>query len=110
MTPNDVYNKLLQVGEEWADLDGKACSLEETRKVLLSQIALTHIERGETSAKAETRALADQVYVEHIDAMVCARTEANKARARLDAARAWFDAWRTQESTKRAEMHMAGAA
>lgn len=110
MTPNQIHAKLLAAAEAWADLDGKARNIEETQKVLLSQLALEHIQRGESVAKSEMMARASEVYADHVAAMCDARTEANKAKAALDAARAWFDAWRTIESTKRAEMHMAGAA
>jgi hypothetical protein len=71
---------------------------------------LESINRGSSVARAEAEAKASPAYQEHIDGMVAARAAANRAKVKLDAARAWFDAWRTQESTKRAEMHMAGAA
>ena len=109
MTPNEIYQKLLQAGQTWAELDGSARLLEETRKTLLSQLSMEYIKKGESSAKAECQAMASADYDLHIRSMVDARTEANNARARLDAAKAWFDAWRTQESSKRAEMKMGGA-
>ena len=78
MTPDKIHARLCELGEQWADLDGKASLLEETQKTLLAQIALEH--KGESAAKAEMIARSDERYRTHIEAMVYARTEANKAR------------------------------
>ena len=104
--PNAIYHKLQVAAEEWADLDGKASLLEETKKTIAAQLTLEQIRKGDTAKAAECAALSSFEYGNHVSAMVEARRLANRAKGRLEAARAWFDAVRTVESTKRAEMNI----
>lgn len=104
--PNEVYTKLLKAADDWAELDGVANLLEETKKTLCAQLMLSNIRQGKSAASSECIALASDEYANHISAMVESRKHANKKKAALEAARAWFDAVRTVESTKRAEMNL----
>ena len=100
--PDQLRARIVLLGEEWAELNGAADLLEETRKTVLAQ--LSKESQAKSMAEREMKALASQQYDEHLRAMVRARTEANKARVRYDAARTWVDMARSLESTRRAEM------
>ena len=87
--------------EEWARLNGEADRLEHMRKVKLGEIVN---QIGGPIGKAEHQAHAHLDYKIHIEAMTAARTQANIARAQMDAMRLRFEAWRTVNATRRAEM------
>ena len=54
--PDRLFNKLVGLGDEYAERDGAAALFEETRKPLLSQIALAHIsEHGGSQARGGRR-------------------------------------------------------
>lgn len=104
LNPNDVYNKFIEAGTEWAVLDGEASKLEHMCKIVKAQIMTSF---GQIPvAKAEMQALSDSSYVEHVERMVQKRTDANVARAKFDAIKTWVDMTRTLESSRRAEMNM----
>lgn len=104
--PHKIAERFRDDGLTWADRDGAASLLEETKKTLRSQIALGFLPDAGSVSKAEMMAEAKQEYTEHIRSMVTARTEANKARAQYDADRAFIDLVRSQESSRRAEMNL----
>ena len=87
-----------------AELDGAARMLEEMKKILLSEL-VNQSEKSSIS-KAEHWARDQSQYREHIEKMVNARTAANVAKAEWEATQMRFEAWRTLESTKRAEMNL----
>jgi hypothetical protein len=95
-----------QLQIRWAELDGAASELEEMQKSILAEITNQWREGKESIAGAEAKARASQQYIAHIKRMVAARTTANIAKATADAKKMGFEAWRTVESTKRAEMGM----
>ncbi|MGL6123875.1 MAG: hypothetical protein ACRC1W_12865 [Shewanella sp.] len=96
-----IYERLCTAGEDYADKDAAATFLEESKKVLLSQLMQAH--DGSVSAR-EMAALADSAYIAHIEQMVEARREANRAKTRWLSAQAWVDAKRTEAATERAAM------
>jgi len=103
MDANEIHEKLVTAGEQWADMDAAASLLEETRKTVLAEL----MNRAEGSMAArESIALADAAYRLHVANMVAARKEANRAKVKYDSAKAWCELVRTQEATKRAEMAM----
>lgn len=104
--PHKIAERYRNDGWTWADKDGAASLLEETRKTLRSQIALKFLPDAGSVSKAEMNAEATEEYIIHVRNMVDARTQANRARAQFDADRAFIDLIRSQESTKRAELSM----
>lgn len=90
-------------GVEWAKRDGEASKLEYQRKIVRSQIFL--YQEG-TMAEREALAEASEEYQKHIAKMVKARTNANIARARYDALRQKFEAYRTASANRRAEQSL----
>jgi hypothetical protein len=98
-----LHNRMVQLGEIWAEKNAAADLLEESRKTVLAELQL-HTEGG--VAERERRALADPQYEVHINAMCEARKQANIARVHYDAAKAWVEMSRSIESTRRAEMQL----
>jgi hypothetical protein len=104
--PDVLRQRLVDLGEAYADADAAANLLEETRKTLLAAITCRY-KSGQTShAAAETLAMSDAEYGDHIAKMVEARRVATRARVQYDSARVWVDLVRTMESSRRAEMGM----
>ena len=92
--------------EEWAKLDGYARKFEEMRPVLRAEIRQQSTEK--TEAAKESYSHAHPKYREHIEKMVVARTKANICKAQVRAIEMQADIWRTKESSRRAEMGLAG--
>ena len=99
--PDVLRQRIVALGHDWADANGAAELLEESRKSVLAQYALKM--PGKSMAERESMALACEEYREHFRAMVSARTKANRARVEYDAARTWVDLVRSMESTRRME-------
>lgn len=114
--PAKLTAEVIDKGEEWADLDAAASVLEETRKTILAKRALEFVEsslsagkgRAMSVAQAELNALADPTYEEHLNMMVEARKNANRARVRYDLGRMHLELLRTAQATLRNEMRMSG--
>lgn len=102
LNPDEIHERLRLAGEEWADKDAAANSLEETKPVVLAE--LTNQAQGSSAAEKKSMALAEPAFKLHLTSMVVARKEANRARVRYDIAKIWADLVRTRETTKRAEM------
>ena len=100
----DDFPELLRLeGHRWAELDGQAMLLEHQRKVIHAEL----FNRMEgTVAEREAQAHAHVKYADHLERMVAARTEANKARADLEAKRVRWETWRSRNANKRAEMKL----
>ena len=107
-TPQELAHGYYEHGKDWAEKDGAASLYEETRRTLRSQIATKFLPEAGSVAKAEMQAEATIEYIEHVKAMVGARTVANIARAQFDADKAFIDLVRSQESSRRAEMQLGG--
>lgn len=103
MIPENVYRELTQRGEEWSDKNGAADLLEYSLKSLKAQIILQAKDAENCSVALATEiALAAADYRDACKNYVEARTAANKARVRYDAAKALFEAQRTAEASHRA--------
>lgn len=100
MNPHEIHEKLVTLGEEWAENQAAAELLEECKKPLISQLST---ECNEASATAkEAYALRHADYKKHIEIMVKARKSANKSKVRYDSAKVWVDLLRTQNANERA--------
>lgn len=116
--PNKLTADVIVIGEDWADQDAAASSLEETRKTVLAQLQLEYtlegvsVGRGTDKPKpmpatqAEMRALADPRYEQHLELMVLARKEANRSRVRYDMGKMRLELYRSLQATMRQEMNM----
>ena len=102
--PGRLAQGIVSRGEIWADADGAASLLEETKGTLLAKLVKEHLH--EPAWKAEALAKADMRFEEHIKAMVDARRVSNLAKVRYDGAKAMGEFIRSAESTRRAEMQI----
>lgn len=99
-----AWERLVQAGEDWADKDAAATLLEETKKSVLAEIKAKA--GAKSDAAAETIALCDKGYKEHIKSMVEARRVANRAKVRYDSAKTLAELRRSEEATRRAEANI----
>ena len=107
MNIDELYNKLVKAGETWSDLDAAATLLEETKKVILAdlkRIIVTEYSGTLSDAAATTIALQGKKYKDHIKLMVQARQEANRAKVQYYGMQTYVELYRTEQSTRRAEM------
>lgn len=102
--PRTLAHDLIAHGNLWADTRAAADLLSETRKTVRAQIALKYLPDVKTQGKAELYADADPEYLRHLQAMVEAERQANRARCQYDADKAFIELTRSQESTRRSEM------
>lgn len=108
LDPRSIFDRLVMLGEEWADAHAAASFLEETQKPLLARLTLENMDGSTTRAQAEVEALAADEYNRHLDRMVAARRKANVARVRYQSAQVWAELLRSANANRRAEMQMAG--
>lgn len=119
--PAKLADEIIAAGHEYAELDSMASNLEELKKSMLAQFQLEALAESMapakpglpagkpiTNAMAELKALADSRYTAHIEMMVDARKEANRARARYDALKIKMELMRTMMATVRQEMQLSG--
>lgn len=118
--PQKLTAEVIRAGEDMADKDAAASAMEETKKTLLASLTLEYLSGGASSgalgekakalpvSQAEIRALADPRYEQHLDLMVAARKEAQRARVHYDMGRMRLELMRTVMATLRNEMRLAG--
>jgi len=99
-TPTSIYERLVKLGTDWAEKNAIAELAEENKKTLLSQ--LSYKSNESSVAARESWAMRHEDYLDHIQWMIEARREANKAKVAYDSAKVWFEAWRTVEANERA--------
>lgn len=98
-----IFHELEEAGLYWADADAAANLYEENKKTVLADLMLEEVG---PKTEREMRALASKSYKEHIEHMVAARKEANRARASYEARKVLAEMRRTQEATRRAEAQL----
>lgn len=106
LDPDKIYNITLSAGDDWADKNAAAHSMEEMKKTVLAQQSLVYIKEGLSVSKSEVMALCSDEYINHIRDMVEARKLANKARVKLDLLKVLAEMRRTLEVTRRAEIQL----
>lgn len=100
--PDRLHQRLVDLGDAWADADAAASLLEETRSSLMAKLFLQA--DGKSVAEREMKAKANQDMDSHIERMIEARRVATQARVAYDAAKVWVELARSLESSRRAEM------
>lgn len=108
--PQRIGHGIEELGKRWAELTHAAHLLEKTRDATLAQLILGNLEAspGQSMRRAELAAKASDDWSNHIYAIADARLKANLAKIEYDAACATFEAMRTAEATRRAEMQTLG--
>jgi hypothetical protein len=90
LDPDRIHDRLIDVGNAWADTKQAAMLYEKTEKTVLAKLVLKHQRAGARShAEATTMALADPEFEEHVRAGAQAKGDALRAEVAWDAADAW---------------------
>ena len=100
----ELVHNLRESGLEWADKNAAANLLEETRKSVLATLIVEKMSRGNSHAKSEQLARTEEKYKDATKAMIEGRREAERAQVGYKVAQAAIDLYRTEMSTRRAEM------
>lgn len=106
MNPDEIYRRLVDTGEDWADKNAAADLLEESKKAVLAEMVVVLLPNCKSVTEADTRALGSKQYREYLTAMVAARRAANRARVTYDSAKTLAELRRTEAATRRAEMQL----
>lgn len=104
LDPDKIRERLVEVGDDWADKKSAYCALDDNTKTVLAEVMSNYLPSCSSKAEAEMRALADKTYKEHLAAKSAARKEWLKAEVRWNTGTLWAELRRSAESTKRAEM------
>ncbi len=102
--PRPLTDRLIEAGENWADLNAAATAYEDAAERLLAKIQIEHFDKPEWKARALAKA--DERYSDAMKQSVEARQAANRARVRYDGGKAYVELARSAESTRRAEMSL----
>lgn len=108
--PHRIAREIEDIGKKWADAAHAAKLLESTSASVLATLTLQMREglgsngKPVSVAEAKLQAQASEDWLTHIYATVEARRAANLARVMFDAVTAKFEASRTAEATRRAEL------
>lgn len=100
LNPDNIHQRLSELGNEWANAQAAAEILEESKKTLIAQLCTQSDEKS--MAAKEMFALSHADYSEHIAAMVAARKDANKAKINYDNSKIWAELKRTEAANERA--------
>ena len=104
--PDEIYAKVSQAGEEWADKKSAYEALDDNTKSVLADIIADYMDTQLTRSESETRALASSVYKDHLAQKQAARRAWLKATVLYDSLKMLAELRRSEESTKRAEMQI----
>ena len=104
--PDTVFERISQAGEHWADAEDKANRLEARAKRTYSALVISALEEAGSVSKAEHLARSSAAFERESLEAEQAKHTANVAKARLEAARTWWEAVRTMEATARAEANL----
>ena len=103
--PDKIYQKVVELGEEWADKQDAADLLDREEKNVLARLKLTFTFEKSDTAK-EMMARCTDGWKQYGYDLVKAKTAARKAKVKYDAARSWEDGMRTKAANLRAEMKL----
>ena len=104
MDANELYHKLTQAGDDWADKQAAYNVLDDTKNAVLAQLML---KSSATSVAAkEIEAKASKEYTDHVRHTQEAMKLALKAKVNYESIKIWIDLKRSEEATRRAEMKL----
>jgi len=104
--PNEIYQKLIEAGSDWADKKAAYEFLDDITKSVLAEIKLDM--EGSSDAERTSYALANGEYFKHLEDLREARKEFLHAQVKYQSMQALADARRTEASTRRAEAKYVG--
>lgn len=106
LDPQLIGHDIEVLGKAWVELSHAASLLDKTGPAVFAQMVLAYIEAnpGVSRAMAELKTRGSDEWMNQIYAGREARRKANTALVNYEAAKARFEAMRTQEASRRAEM------
>lgn len=104
LDPNEIYHKLTEAGNDWADKQAAHNVLDDTKNSVLAKLMLKSA--APSVAAREIEAKASEEYENHVRATQEAFKDALKARVKYDSMRVWVDLKRSEEASRRAEMKL----
>lgn len=105
MNPNKLEQDLIDLGSERAVAKGQVFLLEANLK-RIKAVEYQNARLTKSQGDAENAAILTEAYQLALERLSAARTRYERADVAYHAKQAWFEAWRTMEATKRAEMGM----
>ncbi len=106
MDPAKLHARLSEAGREMARTRAYQSTTDRLRKQIRAKYVVEKINSRATLGNAEHLALLEPEYIEACEKAEQAESDAGVAAVEYSAAQAWFEAWRTLEATKRAEMNL----
>ncbi len=103
-TPEDLYHRLDELGENWANLDADYRALDAATKNILAECMRKRNEPTSTAREEAARCLPE--FKEHLVAVSEARRAANIASINYDNFKTYVDLLRTKAANRRAEMNL----
>lgn len=100
MNANDLYEKLVECGEDWADKQAAANILEDTKSTVLARLMMSVM--ATSVAAKEMEAKASAAYELHIINTANANKSALIAKIKYESVRTWVDLKRTEAANERA--------
>jgi hypothetical protein len=104
MDANELYHKLTQAGDDWADKQAAYNVLDDTKNAVLAQLMLKS--NATSVAAKEIEAKASKEYTDHVKHTQEAMKLALKAKVNYESIKIWIDLKRSEEATRRAEMKL----
>jgi hypothetical protein len=101
---NELYHKLTQAGDDWADKQAAYNVLDDTKNAVLAQLMLKS--NATSVAAKEIEAKASKEYTDHVKHTQEAMKLALKAKVNYESIKIWIDLKRSEEATRRAEMKL----
>lgn len=104
MDANELFHKLTEAGNDWADKQAAFNILEDTKNAVLAQLMLKS--QATSVAAREIEARASKEFTDHVQNTQEAMKAALKAKVQYESIKTWIDLKRSEEATRRAEMKL----
>lgn len=103
-----MYQKLLEVGEAYADTKAAYQALDSASKSVLADLTQGYRDNGAAGSvvAAETMALRSQLYRDHLASVAVAHKSFLRAEVKYDSLKTLIELRRSEESSRRAEMRL----
>ena len=98
---NSIFRKLEEQAEKWSQQQSRYETLDVHTKPLLAKLTLEFIQVGMSRVEAETHALDDDRYRNHVDGLVAAKERAIRSKAAYQNALKWADLKQSEETSPR---------
>lgn len=106
LDPDKIRERLIEVGNEWADNKSAFEALDDLTKTVLAEITTEFLPSSASKTEAETRGLSSQKFKVHLESKAAARREWLRSEVKWKTGLMWAELRRSKESTVREEMRM----